>query len=121
MKGVADQVQAGDIADDGLNPRYAGSVADRVLRQGRGPAADEGDFGRRQLPKNPRQAAASEAEHRFVRLVHYRRGGLASEESAQQDAAFRGAMGKFLVDKGAGEEFGLGVRCGRFMALSNEK
>ena len=62
---------------------------------------------------------ASEVEDDLVALVKQRRRGDSPIESAENDAALGRAMGKFLIDEGAGEELRIGWN--GIVTLRNEK
>ena len=115
MEGVAEQGEAGERAEAGFEFGDAGGMADGVLRQRVGPAADDGErrAAARAWVRGRRRARGVEDAGEFeagdggdlvVVAAGDAVGGGASEEGADEAAVGRDAVGELLVGEGAGEQ-----------------
>ena len=115
MEGVAEKGEAGVGAEAGFEFGDAGGMADGVLRQRVGPAADDGERGnrrghrrragdRRVGVKDAGEFQAGDGGDLVVVAAGDAVGGGSAEEGADEAAVGRDAVREFLVGEGAGEQ-----------------
>ncbi len=106
--GVAEEREAGVGGDAGAELGHAGEVADGVLGETLGPAADDRDIWFGQSAEDVRQIALREGGEFLIRAREESFGGVAAKEGAEQATVWRDAMVELLVDEGAGEQLVFG-------------
>jgi hypothetical protein len=104
---VAEEGEVAEGLDAGVEGGHALEVADFVLGEATGPAADggEGGVGRWERAEDGFELGEGGGGDVGVGGVGEVLGGAGAEEGAEDAGAGRGAVGEFLVDEGGSEEW----------------
>lgn len=103
-EGVAEEGQAGEVGDAGVERGDTGEVADGVLGEALRPAADDRDGGVGERAEDAVEFVPGEGGDVVVGRREETVGDGAAEEGAEEAASGGDAVGKLLIDEGAGQE-----------------